>query len=262
MAAPTVQLADDVMGSRKRRYTIVIMCVSPILIWLLQNPFFPSAMRLMFLAMLLLGLIRWSAAILLILIQLDLYLTVPAMGAIREPPGLIIAFLTVGLLMLLSRLRSAQELTGIRSATQLIAAAGTALLNPEAQSSLDRDEDEEHAPASETLWIAVRTFLLVLAAGLLLIMFPEERRSVRQFGLTPTGLRTLQIGLILFTGYIMLTLPLSELRWKRLTPDQAGVYLRSRFAGWLHRDLRAVERRRQKLRKKRTRELLRQTQIR
>jgi hypothetical protein len=233
------------------------MCVSPILIWLLQNPFFPSAMRLMFLAMLLLGLIRWSAAILLIFIQLDLYLSVPAMGAIREPPGLIIAFLAVVLLMLLSRLRSAQELTGIRSATQLLAAAGTALLNPEAQSSLDHNEEADDATATETLWIAIRTLLLVLAAGLLLIMFPEDRGSVRQFGLTPTGLRTLQIGLILFTGYIALTLPLNELRWKRLTPAQAGVYLRSRFAGWLHRDLRAVERRRRKIRKQRAHELLR-----
>ena len=71
------------------------------------------------------------------------------------------------------------------------------------------------------------------------------------------ALRTLQIGLILFTGYIALTLPLSELRWKRLTPAQAGVYLRCRFAGWLHRDLRAVERRRQKLRKKQARAMLR-----
>lgn len=214
----------------------------------------------MFFAMLLLGLIRWSAAILLILIQLDLYLTVPAMGAIREPPGLIIAFLAVVLLMLLSRLRSAQELTGIHSATQLLLSAGTALLNPETQTSSDQVEEANHAPAFEALSITVRTLLLVLAAGLLLIMFPEDRGSVRQFGITPTGLRTLQIGLILFTGYIALTLPLSELRWKRLTLAQAGVYLRSRFAGWLHRDLRAVERRRRKLRKKQARAMLRRIQ--
>ena len=210
----------------------------------------------MFLAMLLLGLIRWSAAILLILIQLDLYLTVPAMGAIREPPGLIIAFLAVVLLMLLSQLRSAQELTGIRSATQLLMSAGTALRNPETQTSSDRVEEANHEPAFETLSMTVRSLLLVLAAGLLLITFSEDRGSVRQIGLTPTGLRTLQIGLVLFTGYIALTLPLSELRWKRLTRAQAGVYLRSRFASWLHRDLRAVERRRRNLRKKQARAML------
>ena len=165
-------------------------------------------------------------------------------------------FLAVVLLMLLSRLRSAQELTGIRSATQLLMSAGATLLNSETQTSSDRVEEASHAPAFEALSITVRSLLFVLAAGLLLIMFSEDRGSVRQFGLTPTALRTLQIGLILFTGYIALTLPLSELRWKRLTPAQAGVYLRCRFAGWLHRDLRAVERRRQKLRKKQARAML------
>jgi len=243
-------MAQDTMGNRKLRYTMAVICIGLVMTWLLQNPFFPAAVRLMCFAILLLGLIRWSAAILLILIQLDLYIRTPALGTTQEPPGLMIAFLTVVLLMLLSRLRSSQELTGIRSATQLLTSAGSVLLNPGKRPFPIHAEEQGGVAAVEILAMALRSLLFVLGAGSLLLLFPEERGSVQQFGLTPSGLRTLEIGLVVFTCYILLTLPLSELKWKQLTPDQAGIYLRSRFAGWLHRDLRAVERKRRRLQRK------------
>ena len=250
-------LAPDSMATRKLRYTIAIMCVSPILIWQLQNPFSASAARLIFLGILLLGLIWWSAAFLLCLIQLDLYLTNTEIGSSREPPGLIIAFCCVVLLMLLSRLRSSQELTGVRSITQLLRAAMNAWSQPAKAPSPIDDDKTNAATVRELMGIATRALLLVLGAGLLLEMLPIEQSSVREVGLTPTGLRTISIGLVLFTGYLVLTLPLSEVRWRRLTPDQADIYLRSRLVCWLHRDLRAVERYQRRLRRIQARQLRR-----
>lgn len=247
----TVQ--PDAMAAAKRRYTFIVAGTGAVLILLIQNPFFPLAMRLMFLAMVMLGLIRWSAAILLVLIQLDLYISVPAFGAYQEPPGLIIAFVTIILLAALSRLRSSQELTGIRSATELITSTVRSVVSPGPLSPGESDQDTSQGSAAETFWIAARSLAFVLLAAGLLQLYPLDRDSVRDYGLTPAGLRSLQIGLLLFTGYILLTLPLTELQWKRLTPDQAGIYLRSRFTGWIHRDLRAVERRRRRLRKKQAR---------
>ncbi len=256
-APPSTTLAQDPMGIRKLCYTVAILCVSPILVWQLQNPDFSSSMRLIFLGTLLLGLIRWSAAILLVLIQLDLYLTGSVFGDSREPPGLIIAFFCVVLLMILSRLRSSQELTGIRTIAQLLSASAKKLLQPAERTSATQDEEAQTAWGPELLSIASRALILVLGAGILLVMFPVDRSSVEKIGLAPDSLRSLSIGLVLFTGYFALTLVLSEIRWKQMTPDQAGIYLRSRFLGWLHRDLRAFQRRRRRLQRKQARHLWR-----
>lgn len=257
MTAHTSTAQTDAMASAKRRYTFIIAGTGAVLILLIQNPFFPLAMRLMFLAMLMLGLIRWSAAILLILIQLDLYISVPDFGTYQEPPALIISFVTVILLAALSRLRSSQELTGIRSATELLTSAAQSVVSPDLLSSEDSDHDQHQGSALETFWIAARSLVFVLMAAGLLQLYPLDTASVRDYGLTPAGLRSLQIGLILFSGYLLLTLPLTELQWKRLTPEQAGIYLQSCFTAWIHRDLRAVERRRRRLRKKQARALRR-----
>ncbi len=175
----------------------------------------------------------------------------------NQPPGLIIAVVMVLLLMVMSRLRSAQELTGVQSVRELFRSAARRLLEAD-PSPVDNDsQPEQRTGTAEPLWIMFAALGLVFAAEWLLQVFPPVRTAVNEFGLTPGGLRASQLGLTLFTIYIVLAVPLSELWWKRLTPDQAGVYLRSRFAGWLHRDLKAVERRKRRLRRKQARRLRR-----
>lgn len=231
-------LRQDILGAAKRRYTAAIIVLTLICVWLMQNPFFPSASRLILLALVLLGMIRSTAAILLILFQIELYLTESSIGLGFGPPAMIFAVVTVALLMILSRLRSAQDLTGERSVAQLIRSTAGGLLRTD-RGSRGRDEGSE---TGEPLRIAVFTAGLVIAAELLLQMFPVDISSVRDYGLTPGGMRAAQLGLTLFTIYILVALPLGELRWKQLTPDQAGIHLRSRFVSWLYRDLAAVER--------------------
>ena len=198
-----------------------------------------------------------ATAVVLILIQLDLYLTHSAVGNTREPPALIITFFCVVLLMLLSRLRSSQELSGVRSITQLLRAVVKSWSQPGKELIPVHDEKPDAAAGRELPGIAARTLLLILGARILLVMLPMEQSSVQQVGLSPAGLRTISIGLVLFIGYVVLTLPLSELRWRHLTTDQAGIYLRTRLICWLHQDLRAVERYQRHLRRKRARQLRR-----
>lgn len=257
MPASSVSLrtvpAQDPMGARKTGYVIAILCFSLVLIWLIQNPFSATAMQLVFAGTLIVGLIRWSAAILLVLIQLDVYLTTFGSEDSTEPPGLILAFCCVVLLMLLSRLNSAQELTGVRSVTQLLRGAANAWTQSAEGPAGTQNETTDPSVGPELVGIASRALLLVIGTVLLLFLFPVKQSSVREFGMTPSGMRTVSIGLVLFTVYLVLTLPFSEIRWKRLTPDQAGLYLHSRLICWLHRDLRSVERHRRRLHRNRAR---------
>ena len=170
-APSSTTVSRDPMGARKLRYTIAILCISPILIWQLQNPDSAFVLRLVFSGMLLLGLIRWSAAFLLFLIQLDLYLTTSALRDPREPPALIITFFCVILLMLLSRLRSSQELTGVRSIAQLLSAAVKAGLQPAEPPIPIRGDETNNTAGREMLGIATRALILVLGAGLILVLF-------------------------------------------------------------------------------------------
>ena len=258
MTSSPAALEQDPMRARKLRYTIAVLCVSLILALLLQNPEFPTSMRLVLLALLLLGLIRWSAALLLILFQLDLYLADPAYTDTAEPPGLLIAFFCVVLLMILSRLRSSQELTGIRSIVQLLTGVVKAAVLPSESMYTDVDNGPQPGRSgSEMFSIALRALILVLGAGILLVTFPPDQSSVQHYGLTPDGMRSLSIGLVLITAYFVVSIPLTEIWWKRMTPDQAGIYLRSRFLAWLHRDLRLFERKQLRHRRKQARDLQR-----
>lgn len=242
----------DPMGARKRRYAVMIVLLTLLHLWLIQNPYFPSGTRLILIAVTLLGLVRWTAAILLLLIQVDLALYESTWRVSREPPMLLIAVGTVTLLMILSRLRSAQELTGVRGAAELLRSSGG---RPDTAGEERREQSG--SGAEEPLWVTGLSLTLVLAAGLLLQIVPIDQTSVREYGLTPAGMRAIRLGLFLFTAWLLIALPLGEWRWRQLTPDQAGVYLRTHFVSWLHRDLRAVERRKRRLNNKRLRALRR-----
>ncbi|MCH2203480.1 MAG: hypothetical protein MK102_16055 [Fuerstiella sp.] len=250
IAQQSTTLAHDPMGPRKLRYVIGILCIGPVLIWQLQNPYYTLAVRLVFAGLLLLGLTRCSAPLLLILIQLDLYLTVSTLYAVEDPPEPVISFFCVVLLMLLSRLRSSQELTGVRSIAQLLTSkVHTKRSSSEHAAPMGSDHRLQVA-GSEILGVAARSLLLVLAAALMLAILTPDPSSVQEYGLTPSGMHTLSIGLILCAGYLIISLPFSEFHWRHLTPNQAGIYLRSRFIGWLHHDLRGIERRRRRHRRK------------
>ncbi len=239
------RLPDDMTG-RKRRYAQTILCLTPVMVWLLHNAWFPVGIRIVLGALMLLGFIRWTAALVLLLIQFHLYLDLPTPVPQNEFE-IVIVLITIVSLMVLSRLRSSQELSGIQSATHLIrSAVGGAGWIADTEESASELKDS--GSMREVLWLAARSVVLIAFASMLLQSVPEHESAVREYGLTATGLQTVQIGLLLFCIWVVIALPTRELHWKRMTSAQAGIWLRSQTVSWLHRDMRAIERRRRRLR--------------
>ncbi|MCP4857428.1 MAG: hypothetical protein GY903_23335, partial [Fuerstiella sp.] len=85
--------------------------------------------------------------------------------------------------------------------------------------------------------------------------------TIREFRLRPSGYRVLMSGLLLFSVFLLAWLIINEGVWRRLSAAQAGVYVRSVFLKWLHRDLRMVTKRRLKRRLKRRRRIDRRSKL-
>jgi len=248
------QRRNDAMLPRKQRYVQVLLCLTPLLVLTLDQTWFPIGIRIVLLGVMLLGLIRWTAAILLILIQVHWYMdSFPRTGL--NVTDLILILLTVLSLMILSRLRSAQELTGIRSVSDLLSASieGVSSATPSTTGPSDSTVSavaHQHQAGREVIWLLTRSLIILAIAGMLPQWIPAPPNSAAEYGLTASGIRTIQLGLLLFAAWLMLALPLAELRWKRMAAAPAGVWLRSQFVGWYHRDMRAVEKRRRRLHRK------------
>jgi len=246
----------DPLMLRKQQYALTMIAVAALLMIQLQNPWIPTAMRVIFVAAVLLGFLRWSAAILLALIQLDLLLGEPPRAeSAQQVLCMVTSFLTIVLIMTVSRLRSAQELTGVRTIRQLLRSTLFSLLNPDPdlQSAHDARNSQGLVSGAAVFRTCTKVLILMLAAGTLLLLFPEDTGSGRQLGLTSPALRVIQIGLVLFTLYFACLVLPGEFRWRRLTRHQAGIYLRSLYVGWAHRDLRMIVRHRLRRRRRNAR---------
>lgn len=79
--------------------------------------------------------------------------------------------------------------------------------------------------------------------------------TIRDFRIRPSGYRAIMLGLLLFLLYLPVLVLVNEVAWRSLSKSQAGVYLRSVFLKWNHRELRMIIRKRIKVRRKKVREL-------
>ncbi len=238
--------SEPAAGDWKRADTRILIVLACVLVWLVQDSGISSLARIIVIGLLLLGLVRWTAALLLVLFQLHLYFGTAYGSTLSNSPVMVQAVLVT--LMSLSRLRSCQELTGVESvAALLMSAVGRAA----ARSATSESEDEERSGGprvawrGELLWMAVVGMILTGTAGMVLQWFPERPESVGLYGLTPSGLRAIQIGLLLFAVWLPVSLVVSEGHWKHLRPRQARLWLRSRLLEQHHRELKAIERRRE-----------------
>jgi hypothetical protein len=73
--------------------------------------------------------------------------------------------------------------------------------------------------------------------------------------LNPSGYRLIILGLKLFSVAFVSWIAINELVWRSLSRSQAGIYLRSTFLSWIHRDFRMVVKRRIKSRRSGTRSM-------
>ena len=95
------------------------------------------------------------------------------------------------------------------------------------------------------------------AASYLLASEPLNPRAtgftIREYRLIPSGYRVIMLSLKIFSIVLVSWIAVNEIVWRSLSPKQAGVYLRSTFLNWIHRDFAMVVKRRLKKRRKNTR---------
>lgn len=213
-------------------------------------------LRLIFLALLVLTLKRWTGAAMLGLIQLHLLLMEPPARDLQEiGGGLLWVALTMVLLMIVSRYRTLQE----RDHASSITAFG-GLLSSSGSGRPPTPESDDDAP--EQIWYNLKHLLQQCLRGLLLIvacavlaalvihLVPQESVSltIREFRLKPSGYRLIRLALGLFAAWLVAWIIVNELVWRSLSSAQAGMYLRSTVIQWLHRDLRMIILKRMKVR--------------
>ncbi|MEQ9408137.1 MAG: hypothetical protein RIK87_10450 [Fuerstiella sp.] len=212
-----------------------------------------ASLKLIFLAVMVLTLKRWTGALLLGMIQVQLfYLETPSAGSGPELTNVLWVLLTVTLLMAVSRYRTLQDL----DQRPVLPALRRFLRTVSAGESTDT-ETSVSGNVRAVLMNCVRTLLVATACAAMAIVLMRlvpltdmrEFNPIREFRLKPTGYRTLMSGLLLFLLWLPVWLVVNEVMWRKLLPSQADVYLRSVFLKWIHRDLRMTVLKRVKMRR-------------
>mgnify|MGYP006928168716 FL=1 len=204
--------------------------------------------------LLLLTLKRWTGAIFLCILQLHAFFAEapqrPMDASAASFPWL---FLAVALIVMVSRYRTLQE----RDNQSVISSLGTLLSTfrkPESANVQLIIRNLRKILLQLVMAAGVVTFCAV-AASWLLASVPLLPNTIREVGLNPSGYRLIILGLKLFSVAFVSWIAINELVWRSLSRSQAGIYLRSTFLSWIHRDFRMVVKRRIKSRRSGTRSM-------
>ena len=201
------------------------------------------SLKFFFLAILVLTLRRWTGALLLALLQTHLYFLEPR-GVSDPISEFVWVMATVVLIMAVSRFRCLQDIDQHSTVRRLL-------------SELTSSSAHSHRPTSQTMSQSLTTAILtvgrcvllliacVLLALLVMSLVPVDTtftglNTIREYRLRPSGYRVIMLGLLLFAVFVVAWLAINEGVWRRLSATQAGIYLRSVFLKWLHRDVRMV----------------------
>lgn len=203
-----------------------------------------SAVSLIFLAVLVLSLKRWAGALLLALMQATLLYTEPRSDQLLTPlDGPVWIAVGTGLILAVSRYRSLQQ-PGQAPILQTIRGFAADLSAQKPSISLT---------ATTNLRLFLKTMIrsvglligCAVAAQLLMSLVPLYQpgsgfSTIREFRLKPTGYRVIMASLLLFVIYLPTWLVINEVVWRTRSRRQAGIYLRSIFLKWAHRDIRMI----------------------
>ena len=211
-----------------------------------------TAVRLIFLAVFVSTLKRWTGAVLFAFCQLQLlFLERSSSNQELELDGWLWGALSISLLVLLSRYRTLQDRQEA----------------PAHKTLYQFYKQPQRKRISEASWmqlgllvrqLVTQALVLVLCALLawaVLLMFPTDWSAtgldtIREYGLKPSGFRLLTISLSLFAGFFAVWLVVNEMTWRRISGSQAKIYLNSVLLKFMHRDFRMVNTKRRKLGKK------------
>lgn len=249
---------------------------------LLLFPVLPLAVKLVLIAGVLLTLRRWGAVMILLLVQVDLFLREGrAFSALRGSDGLILAFVTMSVLMFVSRQRLLlMHLAGFSFRDLIRRWSDSTVVNRTSENRSAVSGHSEKLPDSGT------TKSSTFSAETLIDNVNASTRSI--VPLVPAALRALAMLLVCVTvsRYLLSCVPsnyeltgqlrdlvnndptlssaamllmlilavwvvIREISWRQLTPEQARVYLRSELLRETYSDVRMFVIRRIRRRQKR-----------
>ena len=219
---------------------------------LLMAPEIPWSVKLFIIALVLLTLKHWGGVLVLLLIQADLFFREGRqVGGLRGSWGIVFVFVVVTVLMFVGRHR--QLLSQI---------AGGSVF------SLLKDSFKRPTVETEAAWESLESSLLLrmassalrgvtlllcctISARVVLGLLPDTRELHGNLRDLTETYPTMSAGATLVVSVIAAWLVVSEIAWRRLTPAQSRVLLRSVFLKIHYRDLRMIVLRRLKQRRQR-----------
>lgn len=182
---------------------------------------------------------RWTVGLVLLLIQAALLVGQPRIEMKQASLwDLILAAAAITLLAAASRfLMVAPELSPVADLS-----AATRRLMPRklrgAGSSLVRHAG--HYGVAERLTLIFRVVLAVGGAAFLLRSIPVNPFALDEAWLIPSGLRLISLGVLLLAIFLVTDLLLDVVTWRRISPREARLFLRSVLTSWCDRELRAI----------------------
>ena len=214
---------------------------------MLMAPELPWSIKLLIIALVLLSLKHWGGVMVLLLIQADLFLREGGQFAgLRGAWGIVFVFVVVSVLMFVARHRQLLRQIAGGSALSLL----KDIFKPSSRQMVPASEPPVSPLLLSMASSAFRGVLLLLccifAARFLLELLPNSREFTGNLRDLTEIDPTMSAGVTLVVSVIATWLFVSEIAWRRLTPAQSRVLLRSVFLKIHYRDLRMIVRRRLK----------------
>jgi hypothetical protein len=248
--ADSIAAPDPKLQIMKAANLLLIMfCGWFFLTFLYTGAVLNLSLKFFFLAILVLTLRRWTGALLLALLQIHLFFLEPRVVDSGSAAGEFVWVMsTVLLVMAVSRFRTLQEKDQQSTVRRLLSSLTTSAANTN-----ERNSSIMSRHSGAAIMTVGRSVLLLVACSLvaldLMSFVPAGKtitglNTVSEFRLRPSGYRVIMSGLVLFSAFLLGWVFINEGVWRRLSPSQASIYLRSVLFKWLHRDLRMLTKRR------------------
>lgn len=208
--------------------------------------------------MMTLGFRFWSVALILLMVQAGLFLAEPGSvgGYYNSPGSSLVAIGVLALLISCSRyltLTSSPAPFRLSNRSSVRVAWQHATREPRKEFAkfgvLSRD-DSTVSPG-ELFTMLARTVIPVVAISAMLQLVPLDPDTPEIARLIPPAVRTITLGIILLAICVLANSFLSIFVWRRQSPSEARVFIRSELSKWIHREVSRVSLRRIRFRSSR-----------
>lgn len=208
--------------------------------------------------MMTLGFRFWSVALILLMVQAGLFLVEPgSVGGYYNSPGS--SLVSIGVLALLISCSRYLTLTSSpapfrlsnRSSVRVAWQHSTREPRKEFAKFGVLSRDDSTVGPGELFTMLARTVIPVVAISGMLQLVPLDPDTPNTARLIPPAVRTITLGIILLVICVLANSFLNIFVWRRQSPSEARVFIRSELSKWIHREVSRVSRRRIRFRSSR-----------